>query len=111
VNPQPLIVFGVETGELLGQLSQTGADVVGVDWRVPLSHARARVGNKVALQGNLDPTSLFLPREILAPRVKRVLEEAKLAGGGHIFNLGHGILPGTPVEGAKAVVELVHAGI
>jgi uroporphyrinogen decarboxylase len=111
LDPQPLIVFGVETGELLGQLSQTGADVVGVDWRVPLSQARARVGNKVALQGNLDPTSLFLPREILAPRVKRVLEEAKLAGGGHIFNLGHGILPGTPVEGAKAVVELVHAGI
>lgn len=111
VNPQPLIVFGVETGELLTQLSQTGADVVGVDWRVPLSQARARVGKQVALQGNLDPTSLFLPREILAPRVRRVLEEAKLAGGGHIFNLGHGISPGTPVEGAKAVVELVHAGL
>jgi len=111
IDPQPVIVFGVETGELLGQLAQTGADVVGVDWRVPLSQARARVGNKVSLQGNLDPTSLFLPREILAPRVHRVLEEARKAGGGHIFNLGHGILPGTPVEGAQAVVELVHRGI
>ncbi len=111
VNPQPVIVFGVETGELLGQLAQTGADVVGVDWRVPLSHARARVGGKVALQGNLDPTSLFLPRAAIEPRVRRVLQEAKAAGGGHIFNLGHGILPGAPVEGAQAVVELVHRGL
>jgi len=106
-----VIVFGVETGELLGQLSQTGADVVGVDWRVPLSHARARTGAKVALQGNLDPASLFLPRDVLEARVHRVLQEAKLAGGGHIFNLGHGITPGAPVEGAKALVEIVHRGL
>jgi len=105
---QPVIVFGVETGEVLKQLEETGADVVGVDWRVPLDEARKRVGPRPALQGNLDPASLFLPPQILEARVRRVLEQAKAAGPGHIFNLGHGILPGTPVEGAKAVVELVH---
>ncbi len=108
-NPQPVIVFGVETGELLPQLARTGADVVGVDWRVPLSQARARVGGKVALQGNLDPTSLFLPHDLLRARAERVLREAKAAGGGHIFNLGHGITPGAPVESAKALVEIVHS--
>ncbi len=106
---QPVIVFGVETSELLGQLAQTGAGVVGVDWRVPLDQARGRVGASVALQGNLDPTSLFLPRARLEKRARRVLEQADLAGGSHIFNLGHGILPGTPVESAQALVELVHA--
>ena len=106
---QPVIVFGVETGELLGQLAETGADVVGVDWRVPLDQARSRVGPSVSLQGNLDPTSLFLPRARLEQRTRRVLEQADLAGGGHIFNLGHGIMPGTPVEAAQALVELVHA--
>ncbi|GAC1342023.1 MAG: uroporphyrinogen decarboxylase [Myxococcales bacterium] len=108
VSPQPVIVFGVETGELLPLLAGSGADVVGVDWRVPLQEARKRVGPKVALQGNLDPTSLFLPREKLEARARRVLGEARAAGGGHVFNLGHGILPGTPVEGARALVELVH---
>jgi uroporphyrinogen decarboxylase len=108
-NGQPVIVFGVETGELLGLLAATGADVVGVDWRVPLDDARGRVGPAVALQGNLDPASLFLPREALERRVRRVLEQAKAAGGGHVFNLGHGILPTTPVENARAVVDLVHA--
>ena len=107
---QPVIVFGVETGELLGQLAKTGADVVGVDWRVPLDEARKRVGPNVALQGNLDPASLFLPLEKLKPRIARVLEQARAAGPGHIFNLGHGILPGTPVPNVRALVELVHAG-
>jgi uroporphyrinogen decarboxylase len=106
--PQPVIVFGVETGELLGQLARTGADVVGVDWRVPLAEARRRAGPKVALQGNLDPASLFLPSDVLAARARKVLAEARAAGGGHVFNLGHGILPGTPVEGARHLVELVH---
>lgn len=108
---QPVIVFGVETGELLGQLAATGADVVGVDWRVPLDQARARVGVKVALQGNLDPSSLFLPIPQLERRALRVLEQARLAGPGHVFNLGHGIMPGTPVEAAQALVEVVHRGI
>ena len=108
-DPQPVIVFGVETGELLVQLAATGADVVGVDWRVPLDEARARVGPAVALQGNLDPAALFLPLPQLHRRVARVLELAGRASPGYIFNLGHGMLPGTPVESAKALVEQVHA--
>jgi uroporphyrinogen decarboxylase len=108
---QPVIVFGVETGELLGQLAATGADVVGVDWRVPLDEARTRVGPAVALQGNLDPACLFLPAAELEKRVVRVLEEARRAGPGHVFNLGHGILPSTPVENARLTVELVHRGL
>jgi uroporphyrinogen decarboxylase len=107
-NPQPVIVFGVETGELLGQLAGTGADVVGVDWRVPLTEARRRTGPRVALQGNLDPCSLFLPTEVLEARARATLREAAAAGPGHVFNLGHGILPGTPPEAAQALVELVH---
>src|SRR4051812_14379353 len=106
---QPVIVFGVETGELLGQLAATGADVVGVDWRVPLDEARGRTGPAVALQGNLDPASLFLPLPELEKRVARVLELAGRAGPGHIFTLGHGILPTTPVENAKALIRQVHA--
>ena len=108
-NPQPVIVFGVETGELLGQMARLGADVVGVDFRVPLDQARARTGPGVALQGNLDPASLFLPPAALERRVRRVLENAAAAGPGYVFNLGHGVLPGTPVENVKAVVEQVHA--
>jgi uroporphyrinogen decarboxylase len=108
-DEQPVIVFGVETGELLGQLAATGADVVGVDWRVPLDEARGRVGPAVALQGNLDPASLFLPAAELRKRVARVLELGDLAGPGHIFNLGHGVLPTTPVASVKALVEQVHA--
>ncbi|HYV66773.1 MAG TPA: uroporphyrinogen decarboxylase [Myxococcales bacterium] len=108
---QPVIVFGVETGELLGQLAATGADVVGVDWRVPLDDARGRVGPAVALQGNLDPAALYLPPSILERRVARVLEEARRAGGGHVFNLGHGILPTTPVENARLAVDRVHRGL
>src|SRR6266481_6034566 len=106
---QPVIVFGVETGELLGQLAATGADGVGVDWRVPLDEARGRVGPAVALQGNLDPAALFLPLPALRKRVARVLELGDFAGPGHVFNLGHGVLVGTPVENAKALVEQVHA--
>jgi uroporphyrinogen decarboxylase len=108
---QPIIVFGVETGELLAQLAATGADAVGVDWRVPLDEARRLVGPAVALQGNLDPACLFLPAAELEKRVVRVLEEARRAGPGHVFNLGHGILPSTPVENARLAVELVHRGL
>jgi uroporphyrinogen decarboxylase len=108
---QPVIVFGVETGELLAQLASTGAEVVGVDWRVPLDEARRRVGPAVALQGNLDPACLFLPPAELEKRVVGVLEEARRAGPGHVFNLGHGILPETSVENARLTVELVHRGL
>ena len=108
-DPQPVIVFGVETGELLGQLAATGADVVGVDWRVPLDAARGRVGPAVALQGNLDPATLFLPLPEQETRVARVLELAGRAGPGHVFNLGHGVMVGTPVDNVKALVRQVHA--
>ncbi len=87
-----------------------GGDVLGVDWRTPLDEAWRIVGDEVALQGNLDPTLLLAPRERLLAGVDEVLERA--AGRrGHIFNLGHGILPDTPVESVKAVVERVQAGV
>jgi len=103
----PIIVFGVETGSLLEQLAETGADVVGVDWRVPLDEARRRVGPAVAVQGNLDPCSLLAPPAEIERRVLDVLARAGDAPG-HVFNLGHGILPETPVDHAVAMVEAVH---
>ena len=104
----PKIHFGTGTGHLLVAQREAGGSVIGVDWRTPLDAARARLGDGVALQGNLDPTLLFAPRERLLARVDEVLQHA---GGrpGHVFNLGHGILPGTPVEAVRAVTEHVHA--
>jgi uroporphyrinogen decarboxylase len=104
----PLVHFGTGTSHLLGAQRQAGGDVMGVDWRLPLDEAWRRVGEDVAIQGNLDPTLLLGPRERLLSRVDDVLTRA---GGraGHVFNLGHGILPGTPVENVRAVVEHVHA--
>jgi uroporphyrinogen decarboxylase len=104
----PRILFGVGTGELLSLMATSGADVVGVDWRVPLDEARRRVGPAVALQGNLDPALTFAPREVLAAGVRRVLDAAGTAPG-HIFNLGHGVLPTTDPDALKMVVDLVHA--
>jgi len=102
----PVIYFGVETAALLGQMAATGADVIGLDWRQPLDEAWRAVGQAHAVQGNLDPITLFAPHEVLAVRVKEVL---RAAGGrpGHIFNLGHGIVPETPVENVQAVVKMV----
>jgi uroporphyrinogen decarboxylase len=104
----PVIHFGTTTGHLLAVQREAGGDVIGIDWRTPLDEGWERVGPDRAVQGNLDPTLLFAPRERLLARVDDVLRRA---GGrpGHIFNLGHGILPGTPVENVKAVVEHVHA--
>jgi uroporphyrinogen decarboxylase len=103
----PRIHFGVGTGELLDQMAAAGADVVGVDWRVPLDRARARVGPERAVQGNLDPVLCLSPWEVVAPEARRVLEEA--AGQpGHIFNLGHGVLPETDPDVLSRLVELVH---
>jgi len=102
----PVIVFGTSMSTLLPQLVQTGADVIGCDWRIPLDEARVRVGTRVALQGNLDPLALFLPVAELEARVKDVLRRAGPLG--HIFNLGHGILPPTSPEAAKAMVDAVH---
>jgi len=104
----PLIHFGTGTGHLLGALREAGGDVIGVDWRLPLDAARGILGGGVAVQGNLDPTLLLAPRERLLAGVNDVL--ARAAGrAGHVFNLGHGVLPATPVENVRAVVEHVHA--
>jgi len=102
----PVIYFGVETAGLLEQMAATGADVIGLDWRQPLDVAWRAVGHGHAVQGNLDPITLFAPVEILALRVKEVLRAAN-GRPGHIFNLGHGIVPGTPVENVQAVVKMV----
>jgi uroporphyrinogen decarboxylase len=103
----PVIHFGVGTQSLLPQMSAAGGTVIGFDWRTPIAENWAKVGYDQAVQGNLDPTVLFAPRAIAEKHAQRVLDDA---GGrvGHIFNLGHGILPETPVDTVKAVVEYVH---
>jgi uroporphyrinogen decarboxylase len=103
----PMIHFGVGTGELLGVMGEAGADVVGVDWRVPLDEAVRRVDPGKALQGNLDPAILLAPWEVIEPRALRVLERGRTAEG-HIFNLGHGVLPETDPEVLVRLTELVH---
>jgi uroporphyrinogen decarboxylase len=104
----PRIHFGVGTGELLGLMAAAGADVVGVDWRVPLDQARRRVPAGTALQGNLDPALCLAPPDVLDDAVRDVL--ARNAGHpGHVFNLGHGVLPETDPAALERVVELVHA--
>ena len=102
----PVIYFGVETAGLLAQMAATGADVIGLDWRQPLDVGWREAGHGHAVQGNLDPITLFAPLEVLELRVKEIL---RAAGGrpGHIFNLGHGIVPQTPVENVQAVVRMV----
>jgi len=104
----PRIHFGVGTGELLSLLGHAGADVVGVDWRVPLTEAMRRVGAQHALQGNLDPAVLFAPTEVVEREARRVIEEGRSAPG-HVFNLGHGVLPGTDPDVLTRLVEFVHA--
>jgi uroporphyrinogen decarboxylase len=102
----PVIYFGVDTASLLPAMRETGADVLGLDWRTPLGAAWRGLDYSCAVQGNLDPITLFAPQELLYERVRQVLAEA--AGRpGHIFNLGHGIVPGTPVENVQAVVTYV----
>ena len=102
----PVIYFGVDTATLLPSMRETGADVIGLDWRIPLDVGRQAVGEHCAVQGNLDPIALFAPESLLRARVEEVLRQA---GGrpGHIFNVGHGIVPGTPVENVQRVVGWV----
>jgi uroporphyrinogen decarboxylase len=103
----PRIHFGVGTGELLALMREAGADVVGVDWRVPLHQAWERVGFDVSVQGNLDPAVCLAGWEAVEAKALAVLRRA--AGRpGHIFNLGHGVLPDTPVENLQRLVDLVH---
>ncbi|MCX4446175.1 uroporphyrinogen decarboxylase [Streptomyces sp. NPDC087866] len=103
----PRIHFGVGTGELLGLMGEAGADVVGVDWRVPLDEAARRVGPGKALQGNLDPAVLFAPTSAVEAKTQEVLDAA--AGlEGHIFNLGHGVMPNMDPDALSRLVEYVH---
>jgi len=102
----PVIYFGVDTASLLPTMRETGADVIGLDWRIPLAEGWKAVGSGCGVQGNLDPIALFAPEDILRARVKEVLDAAAKKPG-HIFNLGHGIVPGTPVDNVIRVVEWV----
>ena len=103
----PTIHFGVGTGSILGDLRDAGGDVIGADWRTPLDEAWQRIGAERAVQGNLDPTLLLGPLDRVFAATDDVLARA---GGrpGHIFNLGHGILPTTPVEHVQALARYVH---
>ena len=104
----PVIHFGTGTAMLLDAMREAGSDVIGVDWRIPLDDAWRRIGPDVGIQGNLDPVALFAPLPEIERRVNDILERAGNRPG-HIFNLGHGILPETPVEHVQAVADLVHA--
>jgi uroporphyrinogen decarboxylase len=104
----PRIHFGVGTGELLGAMGEGGADVVGVDWRTPLDVATTRIGPDRAVQGNLDPCVLFAPPAVVEAEVRRVVEQGR-ATPGHVFNLGHGVLPETDPGALTRVVDVVHA--
>jgi uroporphyrinogen decarboxylase len=103
----PRIHFGVGTGELLTAMGEAGADVVGVDWRVPLDVATKRIGPDRAVQGNLDPAVLQAGEAVIRDHVRRILDEGRAAPG-HIFNLGHGVPPETDPTVLTRVVELVH---
>lgn len=105
-NGAPAIVFCKDCAHSLEAIADSGADVVGLDWRTDIGKARMLVGSYVALQGNLDPTLLYAPPERIREGVKRILDKYG-KGNGHIFNLGHGILPDVPVEHAKAFVQAV----
>lgn len=102
----PVIYFGVDTASLLPAMRETGADVLGLDWRIPLGNAWRELDYACAVQGNLDPITLFAEPELIRNRVRHILDQA--AGrAGHIFNLGHGIVPETPVKNVQAVVKFV----
>jgi len=103
----PVIYFGTDSSTLLPSMQETQADVIGLDWRIPLDEGWKLLGNRGAVQGNLDPITLFAPQQEIRARVADIISRA---GGrpGHIFNLGHGIVPETPVENVKALLHMVH---
>ena len=103
----PVIHFGTGTATLLELMREAGGDVIGLDWRVQLDEGWQRVGHDVAVMGNLDPVTLFAKQDVLRAQAKKILDQAE-GRPGHIFNLGHGILPETPVENVIALVEMVH---
>ncbi len=102
----PVIYFGTMTGGLLDAMRETGASVIGLDWRVDLGEAWERLGSGVAVQGNLDPVKLFADAADIRTAAREILDRAA-ARPGHIFNLGHGVLPGTPVDGVRTLIEAV----
>jgi uroporphyrinogen decarboxylase len=103
----PMIHFGVGTGHVLGEMRRAGGDVIGVDWRTPLDTAWDAVGSGVGVQGNLDPAVCLAPWGVVR---RKALEVIRRAGGrdGHVFNLGHGVLPTTRVATLQRLVDLVH---
>lgn len=103
----PVIYFANDCAGILKIVKKCGADVIGIDWRVDMHKAVKKIGRKAAVQGNLDPCVLFAPQDHIEERVQDVLNNADGAHG-HIFNLGHGILPETPVENAQFMVDAVH---
>jgi uroporphyrinogen decarboxylase len=103
----PRIHFGVGTGDLLGLMVEAGADVIGVDWRVPLPEAARRAPAARALQGNLDPALCLAPSDVLSAEARRILHERPRSHG-HVFNLGHGVLPQTEPDTLARLVDLVH---
>jgi uroporphyrinogen decarboxylase len=104
----PRIHFGVGTAVLLAAMGEAGADVVGVDWRTPLDRATAAIGADKAVQGNLDPAVLFAPWSVVEAEATRVVEQGRAAPG-HVFNLGHGVLPDTDPDVLTRLVDLVHS--
>lgn len=103
----PLIHFATSNSGILELMKRAGGDVIGVDWRVDIGEAWGRIGYDVAIQGNLDPVVLLAPVHLIEKEIKRVLDCVK-GRSGHVFNLGHGILPNTPVENVAALVDMVH---
>src|SRR5271156_4960168 len=102
----PIIYFGTDSSTLLPSMQESGAEVIGLDWRIPLDKGWQSVGRRGAIQGNLDPVLLFADWKEIKSRAEEILRQA--AGRpGHIFNLGHGILPETPVENVKALCDFV----
>lgn len=111
----PRIHFGVSTGELLGAMSEAGSEVMGVDWRVPLDRAADRFASPRVLQGNLDPAMLFAGTGVVREEIARIKAEAGRAidvgtATGHIFNLGHGVLPDTDPDAITEAVRIIHEG-
>jgi uroporphyrinogen decarboxylase len=103
----PVIHFGTETAGMLSEIATTGADIIGVDWRIELDRAWNIIGHHHPVQGNLDPVALFAPWDELKVRTQAVLDSAQ-GRNGHIFNVGHGILPNTPIENVKRLTDFVH---
>lgn len=103
----PVLHFGTGTASLLERMREAGGDVIGIDWRVRLDEAWQRLGHDVGVMGNLDPVALFASRDHIRAEARKILDQAERRPG-HIFNLGHGILPETPVENVIALVDAVH---